>query len=130
MLKRWVAVLACVSIAVLTAAPLSAEVKPAALFSEHMVLQQGMSVPVWGWAEPGEQVTVAIHDQQQTTTADADGKWLVRLNTLKASSEPTELTITGKNAIKISDVLVGEVWLGSGQSNMDFAVSKDLVKYS
>jgi sialate O-acetylesterase len=108
---------------------LLADVKPAALFGNHMVLQQGMSVPVWGWAEPGEQVTVTIAGQTQTATAGADRKWMVRLADLKASADPIEMTITGKNTIKITDVLVGEVWLGSGQSNMDFVVSGDMAKY-
>ena len=94
-----------------------------------MVLQQGMSVPVWGWADPGEKVTVSIAGQTQTATAGPDKKWMVHLENLKASSDPIEMTIAGENAIKISDVLVGEVWLGSGQSNMDFVVSGDMTKY-
>jgi sialate O-acetylesterase len=108
---------------------LRADVKPAALFSDHMVLQQGMSVPVWGWADPGERVTVSIAGQTQSVTAGADRKWMVRLNNLRASSDPLEMTIEGKNIIRIVDVLVGEVWLGSGQSNMDFVVSGDTAKY-
>jgi len=106
-----------------------ADVKPAALFGEHMVLQQGMSVPVWGWADPGEQVTVSIAGQKHTATAGADRKWMVHLNDLKTSADPIEMTIAGKNTIKITDILVGEVWLGSGQSNMDFVVSGDMTKY-
>ena len=96
---------------------LRADVKPAALFGDHMVLQQGMSVPVWGWADPGEQVTVTIAGQKQSATAGADRKWMLRLTNLRASSDPIEMTIAGKNTIKIVDILVGEVWLGSGQSN-------------
>ena len=108
---------------------LRADVKPAALFGDHMVLQQGMSVPVWGWADPGEQVTVTIAGQKQSATAGADRKWMVRLSNLRASADPIEMTITGKNTIKIVDILIGEVWLGSGQSNMDFVVSGDTAKY-
>jgi sialate O-acetylesterase len=108
---------------------LRADVKPAALFGDHMVLQQGMSVPVWGWADPGEQVTVSIAGQKQSATAGADRKWMVRLADLRASSDPIEMTIAGKNTIRIVDILVGEVWLGSGQSNMDFVVSGDTAKY-
>ncbi len=108
---------------------LRADVKPAALFSNHMVLQQGMSVPVWGWADRGEKVTVSIAGQTQTATAGPDKKWMVHLENLKPSSDPIEMTIAGKNTIKITDVLVGEVWLGSGQSNMDFVVSGDMTKY-
>jgi sialate O-acetylesterase len=108
---------------------LHADVKPAALFSDHMVLQQGMAVPVWGWADPGEKVTVTIAGQTQTATAGADRKWMVRLTNLKLSADPIEMTIAGKNTIKITDILVGEVWLGSGQSNMNFTVSSDTTKY-
>jgi sialate O-acetylesterase len=108
---------------------LRADVKPAALFGDHMVLQQGMSVPVWGWADPGEQVTVSIAGQKQSTTAGADRKWMVRLTNLRASSDPVEMTIAGKNTIRTVDILIGEVWFGSGQSNMDFVVSGDMAKY-
>jgi sialate O-acetylesterase len=108
---------------------LRADVKPAALFGDHMVLQQGMSVPVWGWADPGEQVTVSIAGQRQSATAGADRKWMVHLTNLRASSDPIEMSIAGKNTIRIVDILLGEVWLGSGQSNMDFVVSGDMAKY-
>jgi sialate O-acetylesterase len=106
-----------------------ADVKPAALFGDHMVLQQGMSVPVWGWADPGENITVTIAGQSQTTTAGADRKWMVHLSDLKADG-PVEMTIAGKNSITISDVLIGEVWLGSGQSNMEFSVSKSVKRFA
>lgn len=112
-----------------TLTALRADVKPAALFGDHMVLQQGMSVPVWGWADPGERVTVTIAGQKQSATAAADRKWMVRLTNLRSSTNPIEMTIAGKNTIRIVDILVGEVWLGSGQSNMDFVVSGDQVKY-
>ena len=88
-----------------------------------------MAVPVWGWADPGEQVTVSIAGQKHTATAGPDRKWMVRLNQLKAPADPIEMTIAGKNTIKITDILVGEVWLGSGQSNMNFVVSSDTTKY-
>ena len=95
------------------ASSILADVKPAALFSDHMVLQQGMSVPVWGWADPGEQVTVSINGQTQTVTTGDDKKWMVHLTDLKPG-DPTTMTIAGKNSVTINDVLVGEVWLGSG----------------
>jgi sialate O-acetylesterase len=104
------------------AARANADVKPAALFSDHMVLQSGMAVPVWGMADPGEKVTVTMNGQSGSATAGADGKWMVRLAKLKPGG-PFEMTIAGKNTLKINDVLVGEVWLGSGQSNMTFYVS-------
>jgi sialate O-acetylesterase len=104
------------------------EVKPSALFGDHMVLQSGMAVPVWGTADPGEKVSVSFLTQTKTATADAAGKWMVRLDKLKAGG-PFEMTIAGKNAgetpVVLKDVLVGEVWLGSGQSNMQFYVSKN-----
>jgi sialate O-acetylesterase len=107
----------------------AADVKPAALFSDHMVLQQGMSVPVWGWADPNEKVTVTIAGQSQTVTAGADRKWMVHLTDLKGPG-PVEMTIAGKNSITIKDVLIGEVWLGSGQSNMEFSVSKSVKRFA
>ncbi|HEY1767056.1 MAG TPA: sialate O-acetylesterase [Terracidiphilus sp.] len=104
-------------------ASLSAQVKPSALFSDHMVLQQGMPVPVWGTAAPGETVTVTFHGQSRSTTAGPDGKWMVRLSKLKAGG-PFDMEIRGKNALVLHDVLIGEVWLAAGQSNMVFTVSK------
>jgi sialate O-acetylesterase len=100
-----------------------ADVQLPALFSDHMVLQRDMSAPVWGRAEPGEQVTVEIGGQTKTATADAEGKWSVRLDKL-AASEPLTLKVSGKNTLTVNDVLVGEVWLGSGQSNMAMQVSR------
>ena len=99
----------------------SAAVKPHALFTENMVLQQGMKVPVWGTASDGEQVTVLIQGQEISTTAK-DGKWKVELATLKAGG-PYEMEIKGSNSIKYKNVLVGEVWVASGQSNMEWPVS-------
>ena len=103
-----------------------AEVKPSNLFSDHMVLQSGMSVPVWGTADPAEKVTIKFNGQTRSATADADGKWMVHLRKLK-SGGPFEMRIVGNKAgdapIMVKDVLVGEVWLGSGQSNMDFTVA-------
>ncbi|MEP6669815.1 MAG: sialate O-acetylesterase [Chthoniobacter sp.] len=95
-----------------------ADVKLPAIFSDHMVLQADMAVPVWGWAEPGEEVTVSFATQSKTTKADTDGKWKVKLDKLKVGEAPQTLTVIGKNALAVKDVLVGEVWLGSGQSNM------------
>jgi sialate O-acetylesterase len=99
-----------------------ADVKLPAVFSDHMVLQGGTAVPVWGWADPGETVTVVVAGQTQTATADADGKWSVKLDKLSAS-EPVMLTVKGKNTVTVNDVLVGEVWLASGQSNMQLPVN-------
>ncbi len=89
-----------------------------------MVLQQGMAVPVWGAAEAGEEVTVAFAGQTHTTAAGADGRWQLKLDPLKTSAAPAEMTITGTNRIVIGDVLVGEVWLCSGQSNMSWGLTE------
>ena len=99
-----------------------AEVKLPSIFSDHMVLQQNATVPVWGWAAPGEAVTVAIANQTQKAVADRDGKWMVKLAGLKPGSKQA-LRIAGTNSINIQDVLVGEVWICSGQSNMEFVLS-------
>jgi sialate O-acetylesterase len=110
------------------AAVAGAEVKPSTLFSDHMVLQSGMLVPVWGMADPGEKVAITFEGKTTTATAGSGGKWMVKLAKLKAGG-PFEMTIAGKGAgetpIVVKDVLVGEVWLGSGQSNMEFYVSKN-----
>ena len=98
-----------------------ADVSLPALFSDHMVLQREAAVPVWGWAEAGEEVSVSIAGQTKTVQAGADGKWRVTLDKISAA-EPGALTVKGKNEITISDVLAGEVWLCSGQSNMGFVV--------
>jgi sialate O-acetylesterase len=98
-----------------------ADVKLPAIISDHMVVQSGASVPVWGWADKGEKVTAKLAGQTQSATAGDDGKWTVTFTGLKAGG-PHELSIEGKNSLKVKDVLVGEVWLGSGQSNMAMLV--------
>ena len=98
----------------------AASFRLAAPISDHMVLQREKPVAVWGWADAGESVTVAFAGQSKSATADADGKWMLKLDALKASAEPRTLVVTGKDGhkLEVKDVLVGEVWLGSGQSNM------------
>jgi sialate O-acetylesterase len=105
----------------LVAPSLRGDVKPHGLFTENMVLQHGMKVPVWGTADDGEKVTVRFQGQEVSAIAEG-GKWMVRLDDLKAGG-PFELTIAGKNEIKLKNVLVGEVWIASGQSNMEWPVS-------
>jgi sialate O-acetylesterase len=83
-----------------------------------MVLQQKQKVPIWGWAEPGEAVTVTFAGKKKTAIADASGKWRVDLDKLKADAAPRTMTIAGKNTVELKDILVGEVWLLAGQSNM------------
>lgn len=110
-------------VAMLFGQPLAAEVTVPSVFSDHMVLQSGVAAPMFGKAAAGEQVTVEIKGQKKTTTADKDGAWLLRLDPLQPGG-PFELTITGKNTITVKDVLVGEVWLASGQSNMRFPLNR------
>lgn len=99
-----------------------AEVKLNNLFSDGMVLQQSIEVPIWGTANNGERVTVKFQGQIVTTTAK-NGRWIVRLKALKAGG-PFEMSVSGENSITLKNVLVGEVWLASGQSNMAFALSR------
>lgn len=116
--------LACVAIPLACAAgPLRADVKLPAVFGDHMVLQREAKAPLWGWADASEQVTVTAGDAKATATAGADGKWSADLTGLKASDKPMEVTIAGKNTITLHDVLVGDVWVCSGQSNMEFSLS-------
>ena len=89
-----------------------------------MVLHRDMRVPVWGWADPNETVTVTAGAVKATGTAGADGKWSVNLVGLKAADQPIELVVVGKNTVTFHDVLVGDVWLCSGQSNMGFGLSE------
>lgn len=98
-----------------------ADVKLPALFSDHMVLQSGERVPVWGWAKTNETVTVELGTQKLVTVADAGGRWRVLLEPLPAGAT-FSLTVRGENTLTVRDVLVGEVWLGSGQSNMGLLV--------
>ncbi|MBP85779.1 MAG: sialate O-acetylesterase [Planctomycetaceae bacterium] len=101
----------------------TAEVKLAGVFGDHMVLQRDAAVPVWGWAEPKEGVAVSLGEQTKMTTANDQGKWIVLLDALEAGG-PHTLSAVGANKITVSDVLVGEVWLCSGQSNMAMNVSR------
>lgn len=111
----------------LVAAEAQSAVKLSAVFSDHMVLQRDMQVPVWGWADPQEKVTVEFQGQTKTAAADSSGKWTVRLDPLPANSKPAVLKVRSAkpdDAIEVKDVLVGEVWLGSGQSNMAMTVDR------
>ncbi|MBI1336111.1 MAG: hypothetical protein GC164_04010 [Phycisphaera sp.] len=94
-------------------------------FTDGAVLQRETKVPVWGWTDPGSKVTVAFAGQSQTATAGDDGKWMLELAPLKASFEPTVMSVSTKDAkVEVRDILVGEVWLASGQSNMQWEASK------
>lgn len=97
------------------------DVKVHALFQDNVVLQRDTKVPIWGTADPGEQITVKVGDQHASVTADSQGRWKVEIGPLKAGG-PFELTVSGKNTITLHNVAVGEVWICSGQSNMEMAV--------
>jgi sialate O-acetylesterase len=105
----------------LTATAAFAEVKLPALISDHMVLQAGETVPIWGRAKPDEKIAVKIGGQKLSTHADATGNWQVQLAPLPLGAHLT-LTVQGANKLVVRDVLTGEVWLGSGQSNMGLQV--------
>jgi len=98
-----------------------ADVKLPSLFSENMVLQAGAKDPVWGTADPHEKVTVTLGGAQAVATADAGGRWQVELGPLEPGG-PFTMTVAGKNTIAIHNILVGQVWVCSGQSNMEFSV--------
>jgi sialate O-acetylesterase len=86
-----------------------------------MVLQRGIKLPIWGWADPNEKVTVKIADQRKSAVADEQGHWRVTLEPLSAD-QPQTLIVEGKNRVEIKDILIGEVWICSGQSNMEYKV--------
>src|SRR5438046_4424392 len=119
-MRRRFAFITALIVSLSMAASAQADVKPHALFTDNMVLQQGIKVPVWGTADDGEKVTVTLQGQEQTTAAK-DGKWLVRFDDLKVGG-PYEMTISGNNKVELKNVLVGEVWVCSGQSNMEWSV--------
>lgn len=100
-----------------------ADVTLAPLFQDRAILQRNQPQPVWGRAEPGEHITVSFRGQTVGATTTPDGRWLVYLEPLSAAIEPADLTVTGKNTVIVRDVLVGEVWLAAGQSNMNRQLS-------
>jgi sialate O-acetylesterase len=99
-------------------------------FVDDLILQRGMEVPVWGWAEPGSVVTVAFAGQSKSATVGEKGKWMVNLDPLKASHDERELTVSTAKSERITrrGVLVGEVWFASGQSNMDWLAGKSMCR--
>ncbi|MEZ4901600.1 MAG: hypothetical protein R2822_07495 [Spirosomataceae bacterium] len=101
-----------------------AQLKLARLFSDHVVLQRQKPIPVWGWANPKEKITVTLGQQKLLTTTDATGKWVVKFGAMEAGG-PYQLTVTGKSGkLEVNDILLGEVWLCSGQSNMEWPVKR------
>src|SRR6185503_3041384 len=112
-------------ISALTAAPIArANVVLPDVISDAMVLQRDRAVPIWGKADPGESVTVKFGTQAKTAVAGADGKWIIRLRPMRSSATPQTMVVEGRNRIELKDILVGEVWLVSGQSNMQRLLSE------
>jgi len=108
----------------LSLATAAADVKLPAIFSERMVLKKSAAVPVWGKADPGEEITITLGEQTVKTKAGDDGKWTLALDLSKSGPGPFTMSVQGKNQIKIGDVLVGEVWVASGQSNMQWSLNQ------
>jgi sialate O-acetylesterase len=101
-----------------------ADVKLPSVIGSHMVLQRDKPLPIWGWADPGEDVTVQLGENKASTKADAKGNWKVTLPSMKADGKEHTLTVTGNNnKIELKDILIGEVWIGSGQSNMQWSLA-------
>jgi sialate O-acetylesterase len=109
-------------VAILTTFFIQAETKLPSILGSHMVLQQGEKCPIWGWDEAGTKVTVSFAGQTHATKAGKDGRWQVSLTAMKANAKGAALTVKGSSTVKLDNVLVGEVWLCSGQSNMEWRV--------
>ncbi len=113
----------CLLLAFTIAQATFAQVKVATVFSDHMVLQRNAKIPVWGWAAKGEKITITFHQQTKQTVTDKTGKWMLYLDNESAGG-PFTLTVKGKSTtVQLSDVLVGDVWICSGQSNMEWPLS-------
>ena len=100
-----------------------ADVKLPKVIGSHMVLQRDRPLPIWGWADPGEEVTVKLDEATATAKADAQGNWKVVLPAVKADGKAHSMTVSGKNKIELDDILIGDVWIGSGQSNMEMGIA-------
>jgi sialate O-acetylesterase len=111
-------------VSLLAFAPLSAhaDVVLNAVFTDHMILQRDMPVPIYGTAEPGEKVTVAFAGKENSVVAAKDGNWSVKLDAMKVSTTPAVMTVTGKNKLTLNDILMGDIWICSGQSNMEWVL--------
>lgn len=121
-MRHWFCIFAATATLAM-AATTWADVQCASTYSDHMVLQRGKPVAVWGTATPGEKVTVQIAKAKKSTTADKGGRWSLKLPAQQAGG-PFQLQVNGKNQLTFNDVYIGEVWLCSGQSNMQVPVSK------
>ncbi|MEI6502124.1 MAG: sialate O-acetylesterase [Armatimonadota bacterium] len=121
-MRRHCLVVLLLLVAVLAVSAALADVKLPSLVGDNMCLQQGKALNIWGWADPLEKVTVSFCGQSVSADADSAGKWAAKLQPLKAGG-PFEMTIAGKNSITLKNIVIGEVWVCSGQSNMQFGVA-------
>ena len=125
--RPWVSRLWVLTAALLlTVSTAEANVRLPAVIGNNMVLQKDIPLPIWGWADAGEEVTVSMGDSKVTAKADGAGKWKVTLPAIATAGGPHEMTVKGKNEIKIGNILIGEVWAGSGQSNMQWSVQQSM----
>src|SRR6185437_3467672 len=104
----------------LCAASARADVKLPAIISDNMCLQAAKALPIWGKADPGEKITVTLGDQTLPTVAGEDGKWKVMFRAMPSGGGPLVMKVAGKNSIDVKNIIVGQVWVASGQSNMEF----------
>lgn len=108
--------------ALTTLGSLQAEVSLAPIFTDHAVLQRNQPIPIWGWSDPGEKITVKFSNKTAKTVGDENGQWRIELPTLSAQAKGQTLTASGTNEIKLRDILIGDVWLCGGQSNMEMVI--------
>src|SRR5689334_5645863 len=106
---------------ILSSIQIFANVSLPKIFGDNMVLQRNRAIPIWGWADANEKITVQFDHQTKTVTADKNGNWRIDLNKESAGG-PFQLIVKGNNTITINNVLVGEVWVCSGQSNMEMPI--------
>ncbi|MEE9601748.1 MAG: sialate O-acetylesterase [Thermoguttaceae bacterium] len=124
MRKNLLPMLTLFVVSLISAGLARADVRLPAVIDSHMVLQRDMPLPIWGWADADETVSVQLDDGTAVKTkADAKGKWKVTLPAVKADGKSHKLTISGNNKITLEDILIGEVWVGSGQSNMEWQLA-------
>jgi sialate O-acetylesterase len=122
--------LTLLSLVIFVFCAVSAQVLLPKVITNNMVLQRGKPVVIWGTAAAGEKITVTFANQTKTAVTDTAGNWQVKLSSLKTSAEPRKMVITGSNTIELENILVGEVWLCSGQSNMEYPLDRRLKKYA
>lgn len=115
----------CFTVSCLMAVNAVAQISLPKIIGHNMVLQRNQPVPIWGYASAGEKITVQFNGQKKQTVADAQGNWKIKLDAMQASSTPQKMVLEGKNSVELNGILIGEVWLCSGQSNMEYTMRKN-----